>query len=141
MTSSIRYCWSVIDTKRGTVRVEFGPNGEVVDVHAHYPANRKGRIWDDKTWKRERPRLIRRARLLCAKIGAMDVTIPHSDRLEGKVVVVYNKSTGVTAAGVYVLPEDSPTSFLLAGDTKPPHVFPRNGRKADWEIKAVYDPQ
>ena len=67
MTDTTNYCWCFIKTKRGTVRVELSPDGEVDDMHAYDPAN-----WDSKTWKRERPRLIRRARAVCAKIGAKD---------------------------------------------------------------------
>jgi hypothetical protein len=125
-----------VKTKRGDVCVEFDGCGEVGDVRAKDPAN-----WDSKTWKRERPHLIRRARTLCAKIGAKDIRIPHSKKLEGKIIVVHHKTRGVTAAGVYLLSGDKPDYFFLVPDTERPYVFPKYCKQSEWGIVAVYDPK
>ncbi len=54
-------------TKRGEVVVRFKDDGTFFDIRAELPCN-----WDDKTWRRERTRLVRRARRICEKVWSIN---------------------------------------------------------------------
>jgi len=127
------YCWIMLKTKRGAVRVEFGDRGEVSDVRAHDPSK-----WDNETWKRERPRLIQRARVLCAKVGTIRTAPPHtrhSEKLNNKVVVCCDMEANM-AAGVY---EDHDLHwFTLRPEIHSAPVTKQWHLKTAWIIKAVY---
>lgn len=53
-------------TKRGKVNVEFFEDGTLLDVFVDKNTEEN---WDRQTWKKERSRLISRARKICNEIG------------------------------------------------------------------------
>jgi hypothetical protein len=121
-----------LETRRGKVVVVFDDQENVLDAFA---VNKYR--WDAKTWARQRSQLIRRARLLCAKIGTIKTVIPHSDKLDGKTVIAQHrtKTEQITAGVYYSFGEDwfgiSPSSSIIR--------FPKvKLRKIDWDIKAVH---
>jgi hypothetical protein len=131
-----------LKTKRGTVVVVFDDQENVSDAFAT-----QWRKWGAKTWARQRPSLIRRARLLCAKVGTIRTAAPHSEALNGKAVVASHKiEGGKIAAGVYYSIEND-YFILCPNPTLPvtPNPFawaPRTKRlrKINWDIKTVYTP-
>jgi hypothetical protein len=126
-----------LETRRGKVVVVFDDQEDVLDAFAASEYR-----WSAKTWARQRSQLIRRARLLCAKIGTIRTVTPHSDKLNGKAVIACHKiETGLVAAGVYCSVEGG--YFVLYRKSPPIHspvLDPRSKRllKSNWEIVAVY---